>query len=220
MPSSKGSDRLSGEAEGAATPEAPVAGKRRRDASATRTALLEAARSRFGRLGYERTTLRDIAADAGVNGALVKRYFGSKEGLFKAALAASPRLLDEAGGLPGDRAALLRALTLRLTAEEGAAPGDHPVLLLLRSSGEEEIDALRAGALDDMARRILHAADGEQADAEDPRILSAQLVVALGIGVAVLRSTVGLQPLSDATPDALGPPLGRILDALLPPSAP
>ncbi|MFD3377506.1 MULTISPECIES: TetR/AcrR family transcriptional regulator [unclassified Streptomyces] len=182
--------------------------------------LLEAARSRFGRLGYERTTLRDIADDAGVNAALIKRYFESKEGLFKAALAAAPQFLDQAGGAVGDRTALLHALTLQLTAGNGTAPGDHPALMLLRSSGNDQVDALRTKALDDLARRILHAAGGEPPDEGDSRILEAQLVVALGVGVSVLRSTVALQPLSDATADELGPPLRQILDALLPPSAP
>jgi AcrR family transcriptional regulator len=64
---------------------------RKRDADATRAAILEAAKARFGRLGYDRAALREIAADAGADVALVKRYFGSKEGLFTAALKASFR---------------------------------------------------------------------------------------------------------------------------------
>src|SRR2546421_8360402 len=55
---------------------------RSRNAAETRAALLAAARIRFARDGYEATNLRDIAADVGVNVALISRYFGSKEGLF------------------------------------------------------------------------------------------------------------------------------------------
>ncbi|MEU4657414.1 TetR family transcriptional regulator [Streptomyces sp. NPDC023723] len=194
---------------------------RRRNPAATRAVLLKAARQRFGRLGYERTTLRDVAADAGVNAALIKRYFESKEGLFKAALSESPRFLDRGeGGTVEDRAGLLRALTLQLTSPNGTAAEDHPALLLLRTSGNDHVDALRATALDGLARRVLRAAgegDGP-ADAEGDRLLEAQLLVALGIGVAVLRSSVRLQPLSDADAAALGPALGRVLDALLPPA--
>lgn len=50
---------------------------------ATREALLQAAHSRFIRLGYDRTTLRDVAADVGVNLALIKRYFDSKRACSK-----------------------------------------------------------------------------------------------------------------------------------------
>src|ERR1051326_9243886 len=60
---------------------------RSRNASETRADLLAAARFRFARDGYEATNLRDIATDVGVNVSLVSRYFGSKEGLFQAALA-------------------------------------------------------------------------------------------------------------------------------------
>jgi AcrR family transcriptional regulator len=62
---------------------------RRRDAQATRAAILEAARGQFARLGYDRAALRDIAAEAGADVALIKRYFGGKEALFLEALRAS-----------------------------------------------------------------------------------------------------------------------------------
>ena len=56
--------------------------KRRRDAAATRSAILEAATRRFAFEGYQNAGVREIAADAGVDAAMVNRYFGSKEGLF------------------------------------------------------------------------------------------------------------------------------------------
>lgn len=58
---------------------------RPRNASQTRADILSAARRRFGAEGYERTTLRAVAADVGVDAALVIRYFGSKQNLFAAA---------------------------------------------------------------------------------------------------------------------------------------
>jgi AcrR family transcriptional regulator len=60
--------------------------KRKRDAAATREAILEAATGRFATQGYERAGAREIAADAGETAALVNRYFGSKEGLFAAVI--------------------------------------------------------------------------------------------------------------------------------------
>ncbi|QUD89145.1 TetR/AcrR family transcriptional regulator [Phenylobacterium montanum] len=62
---------------------------RRRDAQATRAAILEAAKAQFARQGYDLASLREIAADAGADVALIKRYFGGKEGLFAEALKAS-----------------------------------------------------------------------------------------------------------------------------------
>src|SRR5262245_38036616 len=77
--------------------------RRRRDAAATREAILEAATRRFATQGYERAGVREIAADAGVTAALVNRYFGSKEGLFaeviRRALDMGHLLQDQRGGL-------------------------------------------------------------------------------------------------------------------------
>ncbi|AXG77440.1 TetR/AcrR family transcriptional regulator [Streptomyces paludis] len=196
---------------------------RRRDAAATRQALLEAAHSRFIRLGYERTTLRDVAGDVGVNLALIKRYFDSKEGLFKAALTSTPRFLGREGDFPEGREALAGALSRQLSADAWPEFGEHPVLMLLRPSGDEQTDALRRRALEDFSRRVREASSspaGPAGEEDTERLLRAQLLVALGVGVAVVRSSVGLQPLRDATPDDLLAPLQDIVNALLPPQPP
>ncbi|MEU6643461.1 TetR family transcriptional regulator [Saccharomonospora sp. NPDC046836] len=63
-------------------PVTAVADEQKRDAYATRAAVLTAARRRFSLHGYADVKLRDIAADAQVSAALVMKYFGSKENLF------------------------------------------------------------------------------------------------------------------------------------------
>jgi AcrR family transcriptional regulator len=57
-----------------------------RDAQATRERLITAARRAFSERGFERTTVREIATEAGVNPALINRYFGGKEQLFAEAV--------------------------------------------------------------------------------------------------------------------------------------
>jgi AcrR family transcriptional regulator len=52
---------------------------------ATRRSILEAARATFATRGYEQTTIRAVAAQAGIDPSMVMRYFGSKAGLFTAA---------------------------------------------------------------------------------------------------------------------------------------
>lgn len=71
------------------TASPPLASPRPRHAESTRAAILEAAVCQFAQLGYDNATLRDIAAQAGSDVALVARYFGGKEGLFVEALKAS-----------------------------------------------------------------------------------------------------------------------------------
>lgn len=74
--------------EHAASPLRPTK-PRPRNAQGTRAAILEAAKAQFALLGYDTATLREIAARAGVDVALIKRYFGGKDGLFSEALKAS-----------------------------------------------------------------------------------------------------------------------------------
>lgn len=64
-----------------------VAGKPLRS-QPTRDRILEAARAIFGRDGYDRATIRAIAAEADINPAMVMRYYGNKESLFVAVTSA------------------------------------------------------------------------------------------------------------------------------------
>jgi hypothetical protein len=63
----------------------------------TADAILQAARTQFTHFGYDGIGLRAIADLAGVNVALIGRYFGSKEGLFLAAVPPRPRYQGIAG---------------------------------------------------------------------------------------------------------------------------
>src|SRR5690349_6330941 len=56
-----------------------------RRSDGTRAAILTAARERFAADGFERATIRAIAADANIDPSLVMRYYGNKEKLFAAA---------------------------------------------------------------------------------------------------------------------------------------
>jgi AcrR family transcriptional regulator len=93
---------------------------RRRDAMRTREAILRAAQKLFAEKGYTTTGVREIAAEARVNSALVRRYFGSKEGLLRAAL---EDLLRVDPIVEGDRAAFgARAADVLLFADLLANP--------------------------------------------------------------------------------------------------
>src|ERR1700757_2725720 len=91
---------------------------RRRDADATRKAILAAAKDHFARSGYEGAFLRDIAVDAGVDAALINRYFGGKEGLFAEVLRRAIRT-DRLALFEGDRSSVGRELA-RVLATQSA----------------------------------------------------------------------------------------------------
>jgi AcrR family transcriptional regulator len=90
----------------------PTRTGRRPGPSHTRGDILAAAARAFSSAGYEAASLRKIAAGAGVDPALIRRFYGSKEGLFTAVAAAAIRpeeavraVLDGPPGGAGDRLA-------------------------------------------------------------------------------------------------------------------
>ncbi len=80
---------------------------RSRNASKTRADILAAARARFGSEGYQATTMRAVAADVGVDPALINRYFGSKQELFAEAADFTLDLPDLTTVAPDDIADVL-----------------------------------------------------------------------------------------------------------------
>jgi len=199
------------------TPEPPPAPlvPRRRDAAGTRQLLLDAARRRFAGDGYSATTVRGIADEAGVNVALINRYFSSKEGLFEACLTGA---VDELGravtaDVPLDR--VPHAIARQLA---GPHTGKHPsqLLLLLRSSGDERADEIRRGILRSFAERLAAAAGRQPGGPGDERLLlRAQIALSAALGVALLRSTAAMEPLSSAGEEELLEPLQDVIGALL-----
>ena len=191
---------------------------RHRDAGNTRQCLLQAARRRFAHDGYAATTVRDIAADAGVNVALINRYFTSKEGLFEACLTRAVEELDQPD--PGQNTVeqMLQTMIRHIT---DSSSGEHPLglLLLLRSSGDAAADQIRRNTFRYFAEQIATAA-GWRPDSEEGAaiMLRAQVAMSVAFGIVLLRSTSGLDPLSSATEKELSGPLGDVFAALLKPT--
>ena len=183
---------------------AVTAPRRTRNADATRDALLDAARELFAERGYDRTTLRDLGARAGADPALVARYFGSKEGLYRSVLVseAAPGAVE---GGPRGVAELLTGLW------EQAPPGPA-VQGLVRSDTDPE---LRAAAAERLEEQLLAPLTEQLAlvGAVDARV-RAELVMAVLVGVGMARATGSLEALSALRREELLELLGPALDAL------
>ncbi len=186
------------------------AGGRSRDAGASKQALLEAAQLLFGQNGFDGTTIRDIGDRAGVDAALIARYFGSKADLYIAAVAAER--MDE--GQPAEFERLAEMVETLVTRTDAHGPG--PILqALIRSDTSEEIGtAARAR----MARRLVEPLATEMAarGVDQPR-LRAELAVSALIGVSLgrslgwfetMRSSPGRE-LIDLIVEAFGPLTGE-----------
>ncbi|GAA2227779.1 TetR/AcrR family transcriptional regulator [Streptomyces amakusaensis] len=187
------------------TPRPP----RRRDRAATRAALLDAARLRFSRQGFDGTGVREIAGDAGVDAALVFRYFGSKEKLYAEAV----RVIapESAGADPHRPLARLADELLHdvVYGDWRQFDGEHPVLGMLRSSGRPAVrDQLRTQLCEGYLRDFADRLDGEDAE------LRAELMGALLLGMGVLRSVVGSPALSEAPFDRTRTLVARMVHGL------
>jgi len=184
---------------------------RRPGSGGTRDKILAAARSHFAEVGFERATIRGIAAAAKVDPKLILHYFESKEGIFLAAVdfpfdpaVAIPPLLEP--GLDG-----LGPRLVRFFLETWESPAGSPMLALIRSVVSSE----RAAALlrDFVSREVL-ARLARVLELDQPH-LRATLVGSQLVGLAMLRYVVKVEPLASA-PVArvaawIGPTLQRYL---------
>jgi AcrR family transcriptional regulator len=173
---------------------------RRPGSSGTREAIAEAARRRFAELGYERTTIRTIAGDAGVDPALVLRFFGSKQQLFLSVMALPfepeevfPEIL--AGRRSG---AGLRLARFAVGVLED--PRGRSVITGILRAAASEPEAARM-VRDLVAGRIV-AAISESLGVEDAR-LRANLVASQIVGLAMSRYIVRVEPLASLPPEAV-----------------
>jgi AcrR family transcriptional regulator len=178
----------------------------------TRGAIIDEARRQFGETGYGATTLRSVAASAQVDPRLVLHYFGSKRGLFEAALVmpVDPALFA-AAALDGERAGLGARVARQILRVL-----DDPVARLalignLRAAVEEPeaADVIRTVLTE---RLLLPIARGIGADHAE---LRAALVASQVIGLAVARYVVAIEPLATVPDEQLVGALAATVDNYL-----
>lgn len=179
-----------------------------RRSDATRAAILKAARERFAADGYERATIRAIAADAVIDPSMVMRYFGNKEKLFAAAAEFDLRLPDPTT-IPRDEAGMVLIAHLLDRWE-----GDDTLVALLRAA------VTHAGAVDRM-RELFATQLGPVVAALCPNPAEAPtragLVATQALGLALTRYVLRLPPVVTMDRSTIttwiGPTLQRYLTA-------
>lgn len=158
-------------------------GPRGRNAAATRQAILEAARAAFMCDGYEQVGVREIAGRAGVDPALVNRYFGSKEGLFAEAVASK---FDLRALFAGDRATLGERLARYVLQKKSPHDGYDPLVALLRSTScEAPARMLREALQEGFVKPLAALLEGPDA------LQRAELVGSTLLGLLVHRTVIG-----------------------------
>jgi AcrR family transcriptional regulator len=174
--------------------------------------IVEAAREHFKR-GYDEATVRGIAAEAGVDVAMVYYFFGNKEGLFTASVIDIPEhplhqlgtLLDEGSDHVGER------LVRRFVERWDAGDTFEPLLTVWRSA-----------AVQPLARKLLHdtlagplAGRVATEFGVDDAVLRVELVASHLMGLAFARYQLRIEPMASTSVDDLvawiGPTVQRYL---------
>ncbi|MGW4943659.1 TetR/AcrR family transcriptional regulator [Actinoplanes sp. NPDC004185] len=184
----------------------------------TKQSILESARTVFAEVGFDKASVRAIAAAAGVDPALVHHYFGTKEKLFLASMN-SPinpaELIPEAMAGPREQAGeRLVALVLRIW----DSPAGVAAVALMRSAMSNEWTArlMREFVVTQVLRRAIAELDIDEKEAPTRAALVATQIG----GLAVIRYLIKVEPVASAPAErlvaAIGPTVQRYLTGDLP----
>lgn len=192
--------------------------ERLRDANQSKRALFDAARVLFGQRGFDRTTIRTIADLAGVDAALIARYYGSKADLYLAVLVAeglAPREGDAADDLEEgyeDLDAIVDAV-LRRSEQSGPGPALQALIRLDTS------DEIRAAAKSRLSRRVVEPLVATMSEAQTDRAqLRAEIAIAALLGVSLSRSLGWFDEIHLASRDDVAAILRQSLEGIIAPS--
>lgn len=176
----------------------------RRSSAETKAVILAAARERFAQSGFERATIRAIAADANIDPSMVMRYFGNKDQLFAAAADFDLDFPDMEGVAADEMGARMVAHFMNRWER------DEALIVLLRSSTTNADAAARMQAI--FAAQLLPAI--AKVNAVDPA-RSAGLIASQMLGLALCRYVLRLPPVVAMPRDEvvawLGPTVQRYL---------
>lgn len=176
--------------------------KSRRDSARTRELLLQSASELFTARGFDRTTVREIGERAGVDPALIARYFGSKSQLFIATLRAETR-----GTVPAD---LLDPNRLRTMLERVGQGGAGPVIqAAVRPHDDPEAQHAERAELH--ARLVAPLRERFDRHGADQPQLRAEMAVAAFVGLLLGRNSGAFTHLAHADPDELVPLMQAML---------
>jgi AcrR family transcriptional regulator len=172
----------------------------------TRDRILEAARQLFGEEGYERTTIRAVAAAADIHPSMVMRYYESKDGLFAAA-AAFDLALPELSHVP--RREIGRTLVLHFLRRWQSKTQELPALLRVAVTHEQARKRLIEIFSTQLAPTIAVVSPRQQAQTR------AALIATQILGLAFTRFVLKLPPVVALSEDIVVEHIGATVQRYL-----
>lgn len=200
----------------AETPKPTVTRRGRRPGGGdTRQQILDAARARFARDGFAASTIRKIAADAGVDASLVMQFFRSKDELFAAVMSISPAALDRiAHAWDGPDEGIGERLARGFLSMWEQDAGDAEALVaMLRGAIVQERAAEQLREF--LEARITANLPVRWSGGDDA--LRVRAATSMLVGVIVIRRIVGVRPIADADAEDVVATVAPGLQAVLVP---
>lgn len=182
-----------------------------RNATATRQAILDAARRQFARDSFENVGVRDIAGDVGVDPALIVRYFGGKEELFREVMEIGRDDSFWEGVTAADLPDRLASLIMEKHADsEEAAAKTEMLLIILRSASSPKASAIVVEAMDNfMLDPIASMLPGQGGQ------LRACMAMTVLMGSGIVRQVMSVRPICEVHDDILRVKLIALFEAAL-----
>ncbi|WP_371628193.1 TetR family transcriptional regulator [Streptomyces sp. NBC_00341] len=188
---------------------------RRPGQNTTRQAVLDAARARFAADGFNATTIRKIAADAGVDAALVMRYFRSKDELFAAVMSISPDALARlAGAFEGPEHSLgERVARAHLGVWESEPKDADALLAMLRGAiaNEQATAQLREFIESRLTEDVHRRVPGDDHDTAVRVALAASMLIGILVGRRVVQVPLLTGEDAESIVQRVGPALQELL---------
>lgn len=178
---------------------APRRGRRPAGSGDAREEILAAARTLFGERGFDAASLRAVGERAGVDPSLIHHYFGSKRGLFMAALEIPFDAADATRALAGVRLEAAAEPMLRYALSLWDGPHRDEIAALLRSAlgDERSSTAMQDVLLEGIVHQVLSAVGVP----EDEVVARAGLAEVVIIGLITLRTVMKLPVVRDLDAD-------------------
>lgn len=182
-----------------------------RSGAESRQRILEAARALFPQHGYGGTTVRAVAAEAGVDPAMVFYFFGTKQGLFAAAIDMSAHLPPAieaifTGGLDGIGERIIRTLVENMDKSD-----QTPLAMLTRSAPtHDQSETLLREFID----REITGRLAAMLDTPDAALRAGMVNVQL-LGLTVARYIIRIEPIASAPVDEVVTRFGLVVQHCL-----
>ncbi|MGJ5749353.1 TetR family transcriptional regulator [Streptomyces puniciscabiei] len=193
---------------GVSTPPAPSLSARR-DAEATKAAILTAARHLLARHAHADITLKAVAERAGVSPPLIVKYFGNKDALFARVMSFDT---DADALLDAPLAGLGRHMVRHVLASQRERGADPLLRIAFAPLHGDHGDILRANFRAQVTERLAARLTGPDAG------LRAELAVAALVGLGVMYGIARGPHLRETDADTIADRYGPLVQAQLTPN--